>query len=101
AYEYLEGAGRSELAWEWLRRDPDYRQARVSPRHRSPDGLTVMEAASEDDEARWGCLHIEEARRRSTDVPVRWSAKVDRSALRVAALAPSIGETAFDLGRWT
>src|SRR5690606_19519270 len=44
---------------------------------------------------------IEEARRRSTDVPVLWSAKVDRSVLRVAALAPSIGETAFDLGRWT
>ncbi|HKU07838.1 MAG TPA: DUF6499 domain-containing protein [Bradyrhizobium sp.] len=53
AYEAIARRGRPALAWEVLRRDPDYRAAYA----RLPAPLDVTNAADADFVSRWG-LHF-------------------------------------------
>lgn len=99
-YRYLEAVDRAGLAWEWLRRDPAYRRLTPGSRRRTAEGL-VIDAAPPSCIARWGCLHIEDARQRATDTAIQWSAELDLSVLRVAAHSTSARDgSAFDLRRW-
>ena len=101
AYRYLETAARADLAWEWLRRDPDFRRLAPSIRQEVAGGIAITEAASPESVARWGCLHVPDPELRFTDTPVLWSADVDPSVLRVIALSHSGDDrSAFDLRRW-
>lgn len=97
SYRYLDDAGAADLAWEWLRRDPDYRK--IAAKSASPAHDTaILDPASAQCTARWGCLNMPDAERRCTDAPLLWSAEIDRSVLRVLAL-PTSGRlgTPFDL----
>jgi hypothetical protein len=101
AYRYLESASRSDLAWEWLRRDPDFRRLVPSVTRKAVGGFAITEPASPECEARWGCLHVPDPGLRFTDTPVLWSADVDQSVLRVVASSASEDDrSAFDLRRW-
>lgn len=97
SYRYLDDAGPADLAWEWLRRDPDYRK--LADRSALPGHDTaILDPAPAQCTALWGCLNMPDAERRCTDAPLLWSAEVDRSVLRVLALSAAgrLG-TPFDL----
>lgn len=97
SYRYLDAARPADLAWEWLRRDPDYRS--LAPESVAPEaGVTILTPAPASCTHRWGCLNMPSAARRSTDASLLWSAEFDRSVLRVLALPVSgrLG-TPFDL----
>jgi hypothetical protein len=100
-YHYLDAARRSDLAWEWLRRHPDFRKLAPSASQAAAGGIAIVEAAPPACAARWGCLHVPDPGLRFTDTPVLWSADVDPSVLRVIA-SPAQGNdrAAFDLLRW-
>lgn len=100
-YRYLVTAGRADLAWEWLRRDPDFRRLAPSARREAAGGFAITEAVPPECEARWGCLHVPDPGLRFTDTPILWSADVDSSVLRViASPAPVYDHSAFNLRRW-
>lgn len=97
-YRYLEGANRSQFAWEWLRRDPDYRKLTPSVRHRMASGLTIIEPAPAFCRERWGCHFIEDPSVFVPDIPMVWDPVLDGSVLRVEARAPRERRTSiFDL----
>lgn len=100
-YHYLDAARRSDLAWEWLRRHPDFRKLAPSARQAAAGGIVIVKAAPPACAGRWGCLHVPDPELRFTDTPVLWSADVDPSVLRVIA-SPARGNdrAAFDLRRW-
>lgn len=99
-YRYLEGANRSQFAWEWLRRDPGYRKLIPSIRRRIASGLTIIEPALDSCRERWGCLFIEDSNVSIPDIPMLWCPGLDASVLRVEACAPTEGRTSiFDLER--
>src|SRR3546814_588435 len=100
AYRYLDGADRTDLAWEWLRRIPDY--GLLAPgTHRWTEHGWIVDPAPAEITARWGCLYIADARLCWRDAVMLWSAHCDVSVLRVEAL-PYIGNDAdaFDLRRY-
>lgn len=100
-YDYLASVDASGLAWEWLRRDPAYRLLDAGRCCRTPDGVTIIEAASPAAAAKWGCLHIEDPHLRCSDATILWSARVDPSVLRVDAVPPQSSDgNPFDLRRW-
>src|SRR3546814_9123075 len=77
----LDDAGPADLAWEWLRRDPDYRK--LADRSALPGHDTaILDPAPAQCTALWGCLNMPDAERRCTDASLLWSAEVDRSVLR-------------------
>lgn len=97
SYRYLDDAGAADLAWEWLRRDPDYRK-RAAQSASPANHTAILDPAPTQCAARWGCLNMPDANRGWTDAPLLWSAEVDRSVLRVLALpASSRLGTPFDL----
>lgn len=101
AYRYLETVGRADLAWEWLRRDPDFRRLAPSVKRQTTDRVAIIEAVSPECETRWGCLHVPDPELRFTDTPILWSADVDPSVLRVIASPAAVEDcSAFDLRRW-
>lgn len=101
AYRYLEGASPCELAWEWLRRDPDYRQLSPTGSRLGADGIRIAGAATPASQARWGCLNMPAPDRPWADYPVLWSPSVDPTVLQVMTV-PARAEDcrAFDLRRW-
>src|SRR3546814_17341672 len=88
SYRYLDDAGPADLAWEWLRRDPDYRK--LADRSALPGHDTaILDPAPAQCTALWGCLNMPDAERRCPDASLLWSAEVDRSVLRLLALPAS------------
>lgn len=100
-YAYLDRADAADLAWEWLRRDADYRQLVPSLPRVGPFGCQLFPLATADVQRRWGCLNVAVADRRADANHLLWSAAVDPSVLAVAALPASTpAGTAFDLADW-
>lgn len=101
-YRYLAAVGPAGLAWEWLRRDPDYRRLVPSAGFRTSTGPTVIAATTSEHEARWGCLHVEDPARTSAQTNIVWSADIDPSVLRVEAVPAcrAVGSSLFDLDQW-
>lgn len=100
-YIPLGSAGRAGLAWEWLRRDPGYHELAPSAWRRTPQGVTIIEAAPCALRERWGCLFIGDARQATPECPMLWDTSLDMSILRLEArerVSKDIG--AFDIGRW-
>ena len=88
SYRYLDAASPADLAWEWLRRDPDYRRLAadaVVP----ASTVTILDPAPASCTARWGCLNMPDADQRWSDATLLWSAEIDRSVLGVLALPAS------------
>lgn len=101
AYRYLDGASAAEIAWEWLRRDPDYSSLTPTSIDRMDGGLRIARAASATVGARWGCLNTPPPGRTWAESPVLWSASIDRTVLAVVAIPANDGDDgAFDLRRW-
>lgn len=97
SYRYLDHAGPSGLAWEWLRRDPAY-QAVAGTSAVAHGDVTLLEPAPPDCTGRWGCLAMPDASLGWTEAPVLWSAAVDASVLQVVALPVMDRQTEpFDL----
>lgn len=99
SYRYLEGAGPADLAWEWLRRDPDFR--RLSAASPAAHGaMSIFEPAPVCCTARWGCLNMPGAGQSWRDAPLLWSADVDPAVLKVIPFPVStyLG-TPFNLAR--
>jgi hypothetical protein len=100
SYRYLDAAGPTDLAWEWLRRDPDYR--RMAPASGIPTGdVMILEPAPANCTARWGCLNMPDAGQPWLEAPLLWSSDVDPSVLNVLA-SPFSGRASatFDLARY-
>jgi hypothetical protein len=97
SYRYLDAAGPTDLAWEWLRRDPDYR--RMAPASGIATGeVTILDPAPANCTARWGCLNMPDAGQPWLEAPLLWSSDVDPSVLNVLALPFSGRASAtFDL----
>lgn len=101
SYQYLDAAGPAELAWEWLRRDPDYRRLAHDGGRRAMGGVTLVAAAPLECTARWGCLNLPGPNERWDEAPVLWSTTVDPAVLKVLALpARAADGPAFDLRRY-
>lgn len=99
-YAYLQGLSRVDLAWEWLRRDADYRQRPPSPRRQTNLGLRI-DIAPAACIARWGCLCIEDPDLRATEASMLWTSALDPDVLRVSASPCSCHDAvAFDLRQW-
>src|SRR3546814_1198717 len=89
SYRYLDDAGPADLAWEWLRRDPDYRK--LADRSALPGHDTaILDPAPAQCTALWGCLNMPDRARPCTDASLRWSAEVGRAGLRMRALHGSV-----------
>lgn len=100
-YARLKTVHPAQLAWEWVRRDPDYQGRTPSGRRRTSSGVLIIEPAPLDVQRRWGCLHIEDGHASVAEVPVLWTGGVDASVLRVVAVADrGLGATSFDLDSW-
>lgn len=99
-YGYLQGLNRTDLAWEWLRRDADYQ--RLSPSHKQRTNLGLcIDIAPAACIARWGCLYIEAPELRAAEVSMLWSSALDPRVLRVVASPCSCHDAAaFDLRQW-
>jgi hypothetical protein len=96
AYEPLLDADRSLIAWEWLRRDRDYRaaaeRALAADRERDPAGPCGTPE-------RWGLHDFEPPNLPVPEARPVWRAEVHPCALNVQACAPT-GEDVFDLERF-
>lgn len=100
-YRYLEGASRRQFAWEWLRRDPDYRRLPPSGRYRTSEGMPIIEPAPVACRERWGCVFVEDAQLSVPEIPMLWASGLDPSVLRVEARAARSDEAdLFNLERW-
>ncbi len=98
AYRYLEDIGPAGLAWEWLRRDPEYRRLKPARRCAGLAGVTLIEHAAYDVVSRWGCLNVEDPALPAPEGTILWSSAFDPSVLRCVAAPAAIGQVgAFDL----
>jgi hypothetical protein len=99
SYRYLDAAGPTDLAWEWLRRDPDYR--RMAPASDCASGdVTILDRAPVHCTLRWGCLNMPDAGQPCPEAPLLWTSEVDPSVLNVLALPFYDRASAnFDLAR--
>src|SRR3546814_14812767 len=80
SYRYLDDAGPADLAWEWLRRDPDYRK--LADRSALPGHDTaILDPAPAQCTALWGCLNMPDAEWRCTDASLLWNEEVVRPVL--------------------
>lgn len=91
AYAPLLKADRSLLAWEWLRRDPDYREAAKDAGR--ADG--VRYGAEQ-----WGLQVFESPERAAPEARPIWTADLHPLVLAAVAEAPVLAADAFDLGRF-
>src|SRR3546814_14890070 len=88
SYRYLDDAGPADLAWEWLRRDPDYRT--LADRFALPGHDTaILDPAPAQCNALWGCLNLPDAERLCTDASLLCRAEVARPVLTLLALPAS------------
>lgn len=100
-YRYLDAASPAEIAWEWLRRDPDYCSLTPTSIDRMDGDLRTARAASATVGACWGCLNTPPPCRTWAESPVLWSASIDPTVLAVMAVpADDTNDGAFDLRRW-
>jgi hypothetical protein len=98
AYRYLEDVGPAGLAWEWLRRDPDYCQLAPAPRRAGPARMTLIEHAPDQVTSRWGCLNVEDPALPAPEETILWSSAIDPAVLRCVAAPAAVGQVgAFDL----
>ena len=89
AYAQLIDADRSIFAWEWLRRDPDYRAAaRIGK-----DKRGVKNADH------WGLHRFEDPLRAAPDARLLWRAEHHSLVLNAKALAPAAPTDAIEFGR--
>lgn len=101
SYRYLEGATGAEIAWEWLRRDPDYRRLIPTSIDRVAGGLRIAQAAGPTIRARWDCLNVPTPDATWAESPVLWSSSIDPAVLAVMAVpADGVDDGAFDLRQW-
>lgn len=96
AYEPLLQADRSLIAWEWLRRDPAYREAAERAARRIGDG--VVHDRGEPPE-RWGLHRFERPNAAVPEARPIWCAAVHPLVLRIDAI-PFQDEDSFDLVRF-
>lgn len=100
-YRYLEGASRRQLAWEWLRRDQDYRRLAPSARHKTAEGMMIVEPAPVACRECWGCVFVEDARLSFPEISMLWDPCLDPSVLRVEAHPAEDGASdLFNLENW-
>lgn len=91
AYAPLLGADRSIFAWEWLRRDPDYREAAARA---GRDGRRDLA-----DSTRWGLHGFEDPGKAAPHARPVWSSGWHAHVLEATARAPATAKDAFDLSR--
>jgi len=94
AYAYLLDADRVCFAWEWLRRDPEYRTAAI----RAPSGRIVPEAVRLT-AASWGLHTFENPGLTSLQARPMWTASSYAGVLTAEALPAKNGDSAFELRR--
>lgn len=100
-YRYLDNAAPAEIAWEWLRRDPDYRALAPHFDDLQHGDLRIAHAASAAVRARLGCLNTPSPGKRWPESPVLWSSSIDPTVLTVMAVpADAADDRAFDLRHW-
>lgn len=100
-YSYLDHADAAGLAWEWLRRDADYRALAPSSWHLGPSGCVESVPVPPELGERWGCLNVAPSDCGADTARLLWSAEADPSVITVAALpAGCRAEVAFDLAAW-
>lgn len=87
AYAPLFEADRSIFAWEWLRRDPGYREAALE----MPGGARAVRGAS-----RWGLVRFEDPSLGAPHARPVWRADVHPYVLQATARPASAAEDAFD-----
>ena len=95
AYQLLLSAVRSLIAWEWLRRDPAYREA--AERAARIGGVTLHERAEPPE--RWGLHRFERPHAAVPEACPIWCAAVHPFVLGIEA-NPFQGEDSFDLERF-
>lgn len=90
AYAPLLEADRSIVAWEWLRREPSYREAALrSPRQRGTPAA-----------AAWGLVAFEDPDLAAPAARPVWTAEADASVLTALACECSSGRDTLDLERF-
>lgn len=101
SYRYLDTAAPAEIAWEWLRRDPDYCALALDSAAPMEGDPWIARAASATVSARWGCLNTPSPGKTWAESPVLWSSSIEPAVLTVMAVpADDADEGAFDLRRW-
>ncbi len=92
AYAPLLAADRSILAWEWLRRDPAYREA-------AGGGAARRSGVASSQPADWGLHVFEPPDRAAPAARPLWVADVYPPVLAAAAEPPLLAADAFDISR--
>lgn len=90
AYAPLLGVDRSILAWEWLRRDPAYREAAHA-------GMNGQAGAGPNLPANWGLHAFEPPDRAAPAARPLWLTDVHPSVLAAAAEPPVLAADTFDI----
>lgn len=96
-YHYLEDATPTDLAWEWLRRDPVYRKLDHDRAVPAGARVSIIPIAPPECIARWGCLTLPSPELDFTEAPILWSPVADPAVLRVLALDPHESVRRFDI----
>ncbi len=92
AYAPLLGADRSILAWEWLRRDPAYREAASA-------AIPGRGGAGRETATDWGLLEFEPPERTAPEARPLWTAQVHPPVLEAEATRAILAADAVDLDR--
>lgn len=92
AYAPLLEADRSIFAWEWLRRDCNYRAAAIAERPSAAGSSPAPE--------RWGLHAFEDPRLAAPDARPLWRADVHAPVLPALGARPGPASEAFDLARF-
>jgi Uncharacterized conserved protein (DUF2285)/Family of unknown function (DUF6499) len=72
AADALKDLDRSGVAWEFLRRDPEYRRHYASVAQRIESGAISRETGLTELSDRWGCLFIRDPNLPAADDPLLW-----------------------------
>lgn len=89
------------IAWEWLRRNPNYRELGPSECVETLTGLQIFKACSSEIRDRFGCLNNPSADHMLGHSSIVWSAAIDPTVLHVVASSKALCDTwSFDLERW-
>lgn len=95
AYDWLREADPMFFAWEWLRRDPDYREEALANPSQTTGHQPRM-IIEQPEASKWGLHAFEDPRRSSVARPL-WLASRDKAVLRSSAIKAGAKSDSFSL----
>jgi hypothetical protein len=99
AADALKDLDRSDIAWEFLRRDPEYRQHHASVAQRIESGAISPDTGLAELSDRWGCMFIRDPNLPANGDPLLWRPELLPLSLTLVAAPDGYSEARGDLPR--